>query len=83
MERTAKRQRDMKQEEKGKKIKAVYEFQQANNGISRKEKNKGEEINNEIIQGKFPELKDTNFQIERAHFNRLKLSYTKPYNCEI
>lgn len=38
---------------------------------------------NEIIQGKFPDLKDTNFQIERAHFNRLKLSYTKAYNCEI
>lgn len=46
-------------------------------------KNRGEEINNEIIQGKFPDLKDTNFQIERAHFNRLKLSYTKAYNCEI
>lgn len=59
-------------------------FSSQNNGISRKEKKVGggDEINNEIIQGKFPELKDTNFQIE-AHFNRLKLSYTKAYNCEI
>lgn len=41
IERTAKTQGDMKQEEKGKKIKAVYEFQQPNNGISRKEKTEG------------------------------------------
>ena len=57
-----KRQGDMKLEKKGKNIKSVYEVQER--------KNRREEINDEIIQGKFPELKDTNFQIKRAHFNR-------------